>query len=69
MTARAIFLTDHLPPEPPVNPQERLREAAMRFYLRLPLPPSGSELIDELVHTTNPQRRQELADAIARSAS
>ncbi len=64
MTARFARLQ---PPEPPVNPRERLVEAAMRFHLQQVPPPTPSELIDELVHTKDLTRRQELADAIARS--
>ena len=56
------------PPEPPVNPRERLAEAAMRFLLRQAPPPCPSELIDQLVHTTDPAERDRLATLIARSA-
>ena len=57
-----------LPPEPPVNPRQRLVEAARAFYARATVPPCPSELIDQLVHTTNPDERRALAAQIARSA-
>ena len=55
-------------PEPPVNPQTRLMEAARDFYARLALPPSPSELIDQLAHETDPAERRAIATLIGRSA-
>lgn len=57
-----------LPPEPPVNPQARLIEAARAFYASLTPPLSASELIDLLVHETDPAERRAIATRIARSA-
>jgi hypothetical protein len=73
MTARVLSLTERLPPEAPVHRHQTLYIAAYtHLWVTLALdgftPPTPSELIDELVHTANPRRRQELADAIARSA-
>ena len=56
------------PPEPPVNPCQRLVDAARAFYARAAVPPCPSELIDQLVHTTDPAERLALANQIARSA-
>jgi|GEM_PF-5442648 hypothetical protein len=64
MTARVFALH----PEPPVNPRERLADAYLRFLLANQVPPSPSELIDQLTHTTDPAQRQALADQLARSA-
>lgn len=72
MTATVLSLADRLPPEAPVHRDQTLQNAAVTFLLvRLALdqsPPSPSELIDELVHTTDPRRRRELADTIGRIA-
>jgi hypothetical protein len=64
-TARAIRTPT---PEPPVNPQQLLIEAARAFYLRAAVPPCPSELIDQLVHCTDPAERLILATLIRRSA-
>jgi hypothetical protein len=70
--ARVLAFTERLPPEAPVRRDMPLYYAAyihLAATLARDLPePSASELIDQLVHTTDPRRRQELADAIARSA-
>ena len=72
MTAAVLSLTDRLPPEAPVRRDLTLQFVAYvhllsELAINLP-PPSPSELIDALVHETDPTRRQQLADAIARSA-
>ena len=64
MSARVFTLR----PEPPVNPQTTLADACLRFLLASQVPPSPSELIDQLTRTQDPVQRQALADQIARSA-
>lgn len=61
-------------PEAPVNPQERLVDAQRRFLIeqrtqsvRFQVLGSPSELIDRLVHTTDPTAREELVELIALS--
>jgi len=68
MTVARAFSARPLPPEPPVNPQARLLEAARAFYACLAPPPAPSELIDLLVHETDPAERRAIATRIARSA-
>lgn len=56
------------PPEPPVNPQQLLADAARDFYARLAPPLTASELIDLFAHTSDPAERRAIATRIARTA-
>ena len=72
MTATLLSLTDRLPPEAPVRRDLTLQFVAYvhllsELAINLP-PPCPSELIDQLVHTTDPAERDRLATLIARSA-
>ncbi len=64
MSARIVPLR----PEPPVNPQDTLYAAQLRFAMALLPPPCPSELIEQLARTTDPQLRLAIADQIGRSA-
>ena len=72
MTATVLSLTDRLPPEAAVHRGQFLYNAAYTYLLvEMALnieAPSPSELIDQLVHSTDPDERTRLADQIARSA-
>lgn len=68
MTAALASFQRPLPPEPPMHPARRLYDAAgLHLLLQVAMSqhaPSPSELIDQLVHETDPARRRALADQI-----